>query len=195
MVPFEYKPHSSLHALQWAVGMEIFLLCEDPWRLALSTDHPNGGSFLAYPSVIAHLMSRDLRAETMRGASAGGIARTDLPDISREFSLREVAIVTRAAPARILGLERKGHLGVGADADITVYDDVPDREAMFRHPRCVMHAGRVVFEKGEPREDSPGEILQGPARPTPAGDAALEAWFEAYGSYRLDQLDAVEAAP
>ncbi len=36
-------------ALQWVVGLELFLLAADPWRMVLSTDHPNGGSFLAYP--------------------------------------------------------------------------------------------------------------------------------------------------
>ena len=32
----------------------------DPWRVAMSTDHPNGGSFLAYPQIIRLLMDRDL---------------------------------------------------------------------------------------------------------------------------------------
>ena len=31
-----------------------------------------------------------------------------------------VAVITRASPARLLGLKNKGHLGVGADADITL---------------------------------------------------------------------------
>ena len=35
--------------------------------------------------------------------------------------LNEIAIITRAGPARILGLKNKGHLRVGADADITIY--------------------------------------------------------------------------
>ena len=39
------RPRS--HALQWAIGLELFLLAKDPWRVVLSTDHPNGGSFLA----------------------------------------------------------------------------------------------------------------------------------------------------
>ena len=38
----------------------------DPWRLVLSTDHPNGGSFLSYPRLIRLLMDREFRNEQIR---------------------------------------------------------------------------------------------------------------------------------
>ncbi|MCK5088692.1 MAG: formylmethanofuran dehydrogenase subunit A, partial [Hyphomicrobiaceae bacterium] len=31
IVPFRYRDKSFVHALQWAIGLETFLLCEDPW--------------------------------------------------------------------------------------------------------------------------------------------------------------------
>ena len=37
-----------------------------------------------------------------------------------------ICIITRAGPAKCLGLKDKGHLGVGADADVTVYDMLED---------------------------------------------------------------------
>ena len=46
IVPITYKEKSFVHALQWAIGLEWYLLVHDPWRIAMSTDHPNGGSFL-----------------------------------------------------------------------------------------------------------------------------------------------------
>ena len=52
ILPFEYMGHVYTHALQWAIGLEIFLLSKDPWRIVLSTDHPNGGSFANYPLII-----------------------------------------------------------------------------------------------------------------------------------------------
>lgn len=188
MVPFEFLPRSKLHALQWAVGMEIFLTCKDLWRLALTTDHPNGGSFLTYPRIIALLMQRDVRAEVLRTANAAGIGRTELADIQREYTLNEIAIVTRAAPARILGLERKGHLGVGADADVTVHDDQPDREAMFRTPRHVIKAGQVVVEKGELRDAAPAQTWRAHLAPGHGHSRPLADWFKQHGSYSLDQL-------
>jgi formylmethanofuran dehydrogenase subunit A len=53
IVPITYKDNSLVHALQWAIGLEWYLLVDDPWRIAMSTDHPNGASFLAYPEIIA----------------------------------------------------------------------------------------------------------------------------------------------
>lgn len=188
MVPFRYLPGSRMHALQWAVGMEIFLLCHDPWRLALSTDHPNGGSFLTYPKIIALLMSREARREAMRAAHPDALATTVLADLTREYTLQEIAIVTRAAPARILGLERKGHLGPGADADVTVYDDTADRELMFRTPRYVIKGGVVIVEKGELREPAPGSTLCASLPLSRRESRPLSRWFEQHGSYSLEQL-------
>ncbi|HVR72916.1 MAG TPA: formylmethanofuran dehydrogenase subunit A [Planctomycetota bacterium] len=188
MVPFKYSAGSRLHALQWAVGLEISLLAEDPWRLALSTDHPNGASFLSYPAIIALLMSRDLRREALRAANAEGIGRSALADIDREYSLGEIAIITRAAPARILGLPHKGHLGPGADADVTILDEWSDRERMFRTPRYVLKSGVVVVEKGELRGPGPAETFRAAIARGRKVRGVLERWFERHGSYRLAQM-------
>ena len=66
VVPFRYRDKSYVNALQWAIGLEIFLLCEDPWRMFLTTDHPNGAPFNSYPHLIRLLMDRGFRRETMQ---------------------------------------------------------------------------------------------------------------------------------
>lgn len=48
--------------------------------------------------------------------------RTDLGTYDREYSWNEIATITRAGPAKILGLTDRGHLGVGAKADVSIYD-------------------------------------------------------------------------
>ena len=158
IVPFTYRERNYVHALQWGIGLELFLLSRDPWRLVLSTDHPNGGSFLSYPRLIRLLMDRDFRNEAIRRVNQQAMKRTVLlDDLDREYTLEEIAIITRAGPARrLLGLRDKGHLGVGADADITIYDDRDDREAMFAAPRYVIKDGRAVVEDGELRESRTG---------------------------------------
>jgi len=128
--------------------MEWFLLVQDPWRIALSTDHPNGAAFTAYPRIIALLMDREYRREMMKRVNAEAVAKTSLPDQDREYSLFEIAIITRAAPARILGLKNKGHLGIGADADIVIYDKCADKEKMFSCPRYVIKEGQILVEEG-----------------------------------------------
>jgi formylmethanofuran dehydrogenase subunit A len=157
IVPYAYRAGNYVHALQWGIGLELFLLGRDPWQVMLSTDHPNGGSFLSYPKLIRLLMDRAFREEQLGRANQRAIRRTALPDgLDREYTLNEIAIITRAAPARRLGLRHKGHLGVGADADVTVYDDRADREEMFATPRYVIKAGEVAVQEGELRRADDG---------------------------------------
>ena len=56
VVPFKYRDQNYVNALQWAIGLEIFLSVEDPWRVFLTTDHPNGAPFTSYPHLIRLLM-------------------------------------------------------------------------------------------------------------------------------------------
>ena len=70
-------------------------------------------------------------------------------DLDREYSLSEIAIVTRAGPARLLGLKDKGHLGVGADADVTIYDEQDNREEMFKTARYVLKDGQLFIKDHE----------------------------------------------
>jgi formylmethanofuran dehydrogenase subunit A len=185
VVPVEYKEKAFVHALQWAAGLEWFLLAADPWRLALTTDHPNGGAFVAYPEVVALLMSRDYRREVLKRLPAKVKGRSTLADLDREYTLGDVATVTRAAPARILGMTHKGHLGIGADGDITAYTPSADRRAMFGLPRYVIKAGRVVVEQGEVREDVYGPALCVEPEYDPAVLGGVRRYFEVTSTVRL----------
>jgi formylmethanofuran dehydrogenase subunit A len=187
IVPFTYREKSYVHALQWGIGLELFLLSRDPWRLVLSTDHPNGGSFLSYPKLIRLLMDRDFRNEQLRRANKRAIRRTVLlDDLEREYTLEEIAIVTRAGPARLLGLRDKGHLGAGADADVTIYDDRPDREEMFALPRYVIKDGRVVVREGELVDAFAGTLLRVAAPHDPAVEDVLRERFEERYTVQFD---------
>ncbi|MFZ0976821.1 MAG: formylmethanofuran dehydrogenase subunit A [Solirubrobacteraceae bacterium] len=160
IVPYTYRAGNYVHALQWGIGLELFLLGKDPWQVMLSTDHPNGGSFLSYPKLIRLLMDRAFREDQVGRANQKAIRRTALLDgLDREYTLNEIAIITRAAPARRLGLTDKGHLGVGADADVTIYHDRADREDMFATPRYVIKDGEVAVEEGELRHPDDGVLL------------------------------------
>jgi formylmethanofuran dehydrogenase subunit A len=180
IVPITYKEKSFVHALQWAIGLEWYLLVKDPWRVAMSTDHPNGGSFLAYPEIIQLLMDRTCRQEILKRVHPRVLNRSTLKDLDREYTLNEIAIITRAGPARILGLKHKGHLGIGADADVTVYTPGPDKKAMFELPRFVIKGGEIVVEQGEIRQDLYGRTLH----VLPAYDEGvvrdIEDWFEEF---------------
>jgi formylmethanofuran dehydrogenase subunit A len=180
IVPITYKDKSFIHALQWAIGLEWYLLMKDPWRVAMSTDHPNGGSFLAYPEIVQLLMDRTYRQETLKRVHPRVLERSVLKDLDREYSLYEIAVITRAAPARILGLKNKGHLGPGADADIAIYNPGADRRAMFELPRYVIKAGQLVVENGEIRQEVFGKTLHVAAAYDEGCVPDIKKWFEAY---------------
>lgn len=184
VVPITYSDTNFIHALQFAIGLEWFLRVEDPWRIALSTDHPNGGSFLAYPRIVALLMDRGLRAEVLATLPERARNRTGLGELDREYTLGEIAIVTRAAPARMLGLTHKGHLGPGADGDVTIYAPDDDRRRMFAMPRWVVKAGEVVVDDGELRAAPEGVALHAVAGYDPAVVSAVASWIERDGTIR-----------
>ena len=149
IVPYDYRRGDFYNAVQWAVGLELFLLIDDPWRVFFTTDHPNGAPFTAYPDIFALLMSRDLRAKWIADLPQPSMAVTTLPSIAREYTLPEIAAMTRAAPARLFGLADRGHLGAGAVADVAVYEDDADRAKMFRAAAFVFKDGELVVRDGK----------------------------------------------
>jgi formylmethanofuran dehydrogenase subunit A len=100
-----------------------------------------------------------------------------LPQLRREYSLYEIAIMTRAAPARLLGLKDRGHLGVGAAADISVYTDRPDKTAMFSNADLVFKDGDLIVEDGEIKPYRFGRTHF--IRP-PKGSGQIDTWLKRY---------------
>jgi len=185
VVPFKYKDKNFVNALQWAIGLELFLLVDDPWRLFLTTDHPNGAPFTTYPHLIRLLMDRSFRNDMLKTINPDAAAASTLASLQREYSLYEIAIITRAGPAKLLGLKNKGHLGPGADADITIYTPHENKERMFQLPRYVIKSGRLLVDEGDLRETLDGKTLY----VAPGYDADMENlisdWFEQYYSVRF----------
>jgi formylmethanofuran dehydrogenase subunit A len=73
-------------------------------------------------------------------------------------------------------LATKGHLGVGADADVTVYTREADISHMFATPRYVVKAGVLVVEEGQLRRAPSGQRLS----VAPAYDTGVERDIKAY---------------
>ena len=184
ITPIKYKNKSLVHCLQWAIGLEWYLLVEDPWRVVMSTDHPNGGSFLAYPQVIRYLMDRTFRQDVLKTCHPRVKDRCILGDLDREYTLGEIAIITRAGPARMLGLKHKGHLGPGADADVTIYTPHENKEIMFELPRVVIKNGDVIVEEGEIRNTPIGKTLHVQPQYDLTDEADIKEWFEQFYSIR-----------
>ena len=186
VVPYDYKRKSFVNSVQWAAGLELFLLINDPWRVYLTTDHPNAGPFMSYPHIIRMLMDKDYRREQAEKISAEARAEIPLKVLEREYSLYEIAIITRAGTARRLGLVHKGHLGAGADADVTIYRKSANFEEMFAKPAYVIKNGEVVVREGKVvKHVEGGTFYVKPERGRADIQADLENFFENYYTVNL----------
>ncbi|AUB85463.1 formylmethanofuran dehydrogenase subunit A [Candidatus Thiodictyon syntrophicum] len=185
VVPFRYRDQNFVNALQWAIGLELFLMVDDPWRVFLTTDHPNGAPFTSYPRLIRLLMDRGFRNDCLAQINPEAAALSNLGSLTREYSRNEIAIMTRAAPGRVLGLADRGHLAPGARADITVYHDLADPEQTFARPMLVFKGGEVVVEEGAVTRVVRGRTQVVRPEFDPAIEQRIGRWFDRYHSIRL----------
>jgi formylmethanofuran dehydrogenase subunit A len=143
-------------------------------------------------------MDRACRDEQLKRVNPKLLAGSALADgIAREYTLSEIAIVTRAGPARLLGLARKGHLGVGADADVTVYVNDADRARMFATPRYVVKGGILVVEEGQLRRAPDGVRLHVKPDYDASVERGLRQFFDRYATVAFDHypVGALRDAP
>jgi len=159
IVPFLYPPRAPVPACQWAIGLELFLLV-NPEKVCLTTDSPNGGPFIRYPRVMAWLMSNKYREDMIENQVHKWVQKkTSVATLDKEYSFYEIAQITRSTPAKVLGLsETKGHLGVGADADVAIYNfnpEVQDQsadyaalEAALQNSAYVLKDGNIIVKEG-----------------------------------------------
>jgi formylmethanofuran dehydrogenase subunit A len=159
VVPLSYSPKSFINAVQWAIGLELALLVEDPWKIMFTTDSPNGGSFVNYPEAFTYLMSAKKREQVISGFGQMALDRMVLPGIDRELSFYELAIMTRSMQSKMYSRPEKGNLKVGSDADIAIYDIIPgDIDPSVEHEKVkqafsgaayTLKDGKVVVKDGQ----------------------------------------------
>jgi formylmethanofuran dehydrogenase subunit A len=156
IVPYFFDPKVGVNAIQWAIGLELALLIDDPWKVYMTTDHPNGGPFIYYPKVIRWLMDKKSRDDMLENTvSKKASTQTSLKDIDRELSLQDICIMSRAGTAKCLGLEDRGHLGTGAIGDVSIFDLDPNNmdghaiEKAFSNAAYTIKDGQIVVKDGE----------------------------------------------
>lgn len=188
VLPYQYKEKNFINTLQWAIGLELFLIVDDPWRVFFTTDSPNGAPFTRYPELVRLLMDANYRDATLATLNSEAAEMTLLKDIKREYSLYELAITTRAAPAKLMGLPDRGHLGIGAIADIAVYTPNEDYAAMFASATWLFKNGVAVVKDGEVLGEPSGEMLT--LMPIASGGIQneLQAYFDEFFTMRVENI-------
>jgi len=169
IIPFRYKRKNPVNAIQWSIGLELALMTKNPWKVFMTTDHPNAGPFTAYPKILAWLASKKARKATFDRLHRKAQRRSLLPSINRELSLYDLAIVTRAGQAKSLGLKEKGHLGEGADADVAIFNLNPEKvdiaqkyktfRRAFSNTAYTIKGGKILAKDGEILQTSPGKTM------------------------------------
>ncbi len=160
VVPYVYDKDIKVCGIQWAIGLELGLYAKDPMRVFITTDHPNAGPFIRYPRIIKWLMSQKARDETLASFkhSKKVIDATNIHSIETERTLFEIAQMTRAGPAKALGLSHLfGGLAPGMDANVAVYNldytDMPadpeEIERAFSRARWFVKSGEIVVQDGD----------------------------------------------
>tara|TARA_B100001123_G_scaffold425060_1_gene537441 strand:- start:9 stop:1277 length:1269 start_codon:yes stop_codon:yes gene_type:complete len=180
IVPFEYQDKNFVNSLQWAIGLELFLLIKDPWRIYLTTDHPNGAAFTAYPKLIKLLMNKSHRDNEFEKINKQAQKSSVLKNLKREYSLYDIAILTRAGPAKVLGLKNIGHLGPGANANITVYNDKEDKEEMFENPFMVFKDGKIIVKNGKIQKVFNGKFFTAETNFDKGIEKEIKSYFDKY---------------
>jgi len=180
IVPFEYQDKNFVNSLQWAIGLELFLLIKDPWRIYLTTDHPNGAAFTAYPKLIKLLMDKSYRDSEFKRINQEAQKSSVLGNLKREYNLYDIAILTRAGPAKVLGLTNIGHLGVGAKANITVYNDKEDKEEMFENPFMVFKDGNLIVKNGKIQKVFNGKLYTAETDFDKSIEKEISSYFQKY---------------
>jgi formylmethanofuran dehydrogenase subunit A len=159
IVPFIYNPQSFIGVAQWAIGLELALYNKDPMKCYITTDHPNAGPLVRYPRVIKWLMSKDSREKLLDDAKYGDSVRERcyIGEIDRELSLYEINTMTRAGPAKTLGLSNMfGSVKPGLEGDVVIYpynpetDSDPEQiEKAFGNAEYFIKGGEMIVKNGE----------------------------------------------
>ena len=102
--------------------------------------------------------------------------------------------MTRAAPARLLGLSDRGHLGAGAIADVAVYRKSADVAKMFGRAAYVFKDGDLVVKDGEITHYRWGRALRLKPAPDKAMVRRLEDYHQQHYGLQLDWFTFPDAA-
>jgi len=189
VVPYKYNDKNYVNALQWAIGLELFLLIKDPWRVFLTTDHPNGAPFTSYPELIRLLMDIDFRNSEISKINSHAREVSYLKSIKRTYSFYEICIMTRAAPAKVLGLNDKGSLKEGSTADIAIYDPKKPIDKMFSSAEYVFKNGIEIVKKGQILRHLKTSTHCLKLNYDKNIHKQIQNWFNNYYSLRLDEFE------
>jgi formylmethanofuran dehydrogenase subunit A len=109
------------HCYLWSNALSLALGIKDKWKVQFAINFPNYAHLQDIPTIIEWLLNKERRDEFIENSESKHLMSASILNSEDTLSLAELITITRASPAKSLGLaDIKGNLGVGADADINI---------------------------------------------------------------------------
>ena len=156
--------------IMWANAIDIPLKVNNKWQIQLSVNFPNYAQIDDIPRIATWLISKEARNKFMGGMNENFLKSNSLLDNDKSLTFNDFVILTRASPAKSLGLANiKGNLSIGADADINILDlninntDIAKNFKLFQETlsniEYVIKTGEIIKHKEKIDLNSQGKIF------------------------------------
>ncbi len=151
-------------------AIDLSLNIRNKFQISLSLNYPNYININNIPEIATWLVSKIARANFMKDMNKEFLKNNKLQNSDKCLTFNELVILTRASPAKSLGLGSiKGNLGVGADADINILDidirdislekDFETLKTSFSNIEYVIKAGKIIKKEENIDLESNGLIF------------------------------------
>ncbi|MFX1409809.1 MAG: amidohydrolase family protein [Promethearchaeota archaeon] len=188
----------------WANALELALNIKNKFQISLSLNYPNYSNINNIPEISTWLVSENARTNFMKDMNKEFLKSNSLQDHNKFLSFSEYVILSRANPAKSLGLGSiKGNLGEGADADINILDiNIKDLDLEKEYQALknalsnieyVIKAGEIVKKQEKIDLGSHGSIFWTEGKVDKKEDKELilskkEEFYKKYGSIFYDSF-------
>ena len=165
-----FKKENYNDCILWASALDLALNIRNKFQISFSLNYPNYSSINNIPEIATWLASKNARANFMKDMNKEFLKNNKLQNSDKCLTFNELVILTRASPAKSLGLGSiKGNLGVGADADINILDidirdinlekDFETLKTAFSNIEYVVKAGKIIKKEENIDLESNGLIF------------------------------------
>jgi len=190
--------------IQWANSIDLALNIKNKHQVSLSFNFPNYSHVNNLAEIATYLVSDIARKEFMNGINTEFLSKTSLKDNLDVLTFNEFVIITRASPAKSLGLESiKGNLGVGADGDLNILNidinelDLKKDYIKFKNAlsniEYVIKSGEIVKKNNDIKLNTQGKIFWSNGKAERAVDPLImkkkRAFYEKYYSIFYESLN------
>ncbi len=166
----KFKKENDNDCILWANAIDLALNIRNKFQISLSLNYPNYSNINNIPEIATWLVSKIARANFMKDMNKEFLKNNKLQNSDKCLTFNELVILTRASPAKSLGLGSiKGNLGVGADADINILDidirdinlekDFETLKTAFSNIEYVIKAGKIIKKEENIDLESNGLIF------------------------------------